>query len=745
MKIKILLAMFFSFSQTVFANYTVSGTFQYRDLTISINGFTNPKPFRPVRFVDVAIKDANSNQTLATTYTNADGFFSVNVVDSQTRNLSVLAVANTTAGQPYNIKVVEYASFGNGPVHAFELDAIPNHSPTQNINLGTVNADYHNGGETFNLFDCAVDGINFLASLGETNPWSSLTIKFTLDNSNFAFASGGSVNIGGLYGYDDTILLHEMGHWCQFNFGGFSDNPGGTHFIGDSNQDPRLSFGEGWPTFWGTNVRNYYNLQGIAGYSKPNIYFNSNGDSTSGVYNFSYDLETSADANNSQQGNGGASNEVSVQAALWDLTDNANTDDYSQGVEDETGFELSQSFQSHWNFIKTYLAQPPFSGQIAFDDYFMLWNANATNPETIKFQQMIITNHNFEYYSDSFENDNNANEALPLSVVEVGEGKMFYQTIYPLGDSDWKTFNAIAGITYQVSTSNLNNGLDTYLYLKDTSGTALVQNNNSTSTTYASTVSYTPTTNQILYSHVTIPTSPEPYAKLGGYTFAVSITNVPSTFPNIVLNPSGVVFQVANTTTGYLPIKKITIQNSGTSQNLTYTMETLDYYTLQPATFNWFSVSSPSGTLNANQLDTLSINFNANFAVSGINRAKLRINTNDPDNPQHDLSVNLNNLLPSGVLESESLTRDFKLSQNFPNPFNPTTKIAYELKAKGKAKLTIFNVVGEVVREFELENQNGFVEWNGKNSFGKQVSSGIYFYRLEAGNFSEVKKMLLLK
>ncbi|MCC7429656.1 CotH kinase family protein [bacterium] len=107
-------------------------------------------------------------------------------------------------------------------------------------------------------------------------------------------------------------------------------------------------------------------------------------------------------------------------------------------------------------------------------------------------------------------------------------------------------------------------------------------------------------------------------------------------------------------------------------------------------------------------------------------------------------TFNAPNSISTSVFENTTI-KNFRLSQNFPNPFNPTTKIAYELKAKGKAKLTIFNVLGEVVKEFSLEKQSGFVEWNGTNFSGKQVSSGIYFYRLQSGDFSETKKMLLLK
>ncbi|MCC7431606.1 S8 family serine peptidase [bacterium] len=89
--------------------------------------------------------------------------------------------------------------------------------------------------------------------------------------------------------------------------------------------------------------------------------------------------------------------------------------------------------------------------------------------------------------------------------------------------------------------------------------------------------------------------------------------------------------------------------------------------------------------------------------------------------------------------------KNFVLNQNFPNPFNPTTKIAYELPNNQKAKLTIFNVLGEVVKEFSLEKQSSFVEWNGTNFNGKSVASGVYFYKLESENFSQTKKMVFLK
>jgi immune inhibitor A len=90
----------------------------------------------------------------------------------------------------------------------------------------------------------------------------------------------------------------------------------------------------------------------------------------------------------------------------------------------------------------------------------------------------------------------------------------------------------------------------------------------------------------------------------------------------------------------------------------------------------------------------------------------------------------------------------FSLEQNFPNPFNPRTQIAYTLAKSDKVKIEIFNLLGEKVKTLVEERQNsGFhlVSWDGKNERGKELASGIYLYRLIAGKYQETKKMMLLR
>jgi hypothetical protein len=97
---------------------------------------------------------------------------------------------------------------------------------------------------------------------------------------------------------------------------------------------------------------------------------------------------------------------------------------------------------------------------------------------------------------------------------------------------------------------------------------------------------------------------------------------------------------------------------------------------------------------------------------------------------------------------SESLPQHFSLSQNYPNPFNPQTSIRYALPQDAQVRLVIYNVLGQRVKTLVDEFQSAGYKtewWDGKDEKGDQVASGVYFYRLEADKFSEVKRMLLVK
>lgn len=88
------------------------------------------------------------------------------------------------------------------------------------------------------------------------------------------------------------------------------------------------------------------------------------------------------------------------------------------------------------------------------------------------------------------------------------------------------------------------------------------------------------------------------------------------------------------------------------------------------------------------------------------------------------------------------------LGANYPNPFNPSTTIIYNMPMPGNAKLNVYNVKGQLVRSLVNENKNGGshkVVWDGKDNGGNSVTSGLYFYRLETGKYSQTRKMILMK
>jgi hypothetical protein len=94
------------------------------------------------------------------------------------------------------------------------------------------------------------------------------------------------------------------------------------------------------------------------------------------------------------------------------------------------------------------------------------------------------------------------------------------------------------------------------------------------------------------------------------------------------------------------------------------------------------------------------------------------------------------------------LPETYSLAQNYPNPFNPTTTISYRLPEAQQVTLEIYNINGQKVTTLVDGSQTAgehSVEWNATDESGAPVSSGVYFYRLTAGEFSESKKMSLVK
>ena len=109
-----------------------------------------------------------------------------------------------------------------------------------------------------------------------------------------------------------------------------------------------------------------------------------------------------------------------------------------------------------------------------------------------------------------------------------------------------------------------------------------------------------------------------------------------------------------------------------------------------------------------------------------------------PGLPNIELFIDDNNLIPE----------EYHLSQNFPNPFNPSTTIHYSLPKNNFVRLKIIDLEGREVKtlinSFQTKGKKSVI-WNAKNNQGRPASSGMYFYLIESGEFSATKKMTLIK
>ncbi len=99
-------------------------------------------------------------------------------------------------------------------------------------------------------------------------------------------------------------------------------------------------------------------------------------------------------------------------------------------------------------------------------------------------------------------------------------------------------------------------------------------------------------------------------------------------------------------------------------------------------------------------------------------------------------------------IAAEGVPLEFALHENYPNPFNPTTTLRFDLPEVSDMTLTIYNMLGQNVRTFNMnDTPAGYhsIKWNATNDLGQQVGAGVYLYQLQTKDFVKTRKMVLLK
>jgi hypothetical protein len=110
--------------------------------------------------------------------------------------------------------------------------------------------------------------------------------------------------------------------------------------------------------------------------------------------------------------------------------------------------------------------------------------------------------------------------------------------------------------------------------------------------------------------------------------------------------------------------------------------------------------------------------------------------------------IDLGEVIASTVGKLTTLPKVYALSQNYPNPFNPETTIKYQLPKASHVSLKIWNILGQEIRTLVDEDKEaGFytLQWDARDNLDRRVASGVYLYRIEAGDFRMTRKMLILR
>ncbi len=156
-----------------------------------------------------------------------------------------------------------------------------------------------------------------------------------------------------------------------------------------------------------------------------------------------------------------------------------------------------------------------------------------------------------------------------------------------------------------------------------------------------------------------------------------------------------------------------------------------DPYPGERYNFNYNAVSSPSSNSYTDGVSYIMVN-NISYSDSIM---------------QADFTVGFSSSEPDPE-EPPQIPSSIELMQNYPNPFNPSTSISYTISNNSMVQLNIFNINGQTISTLVNEQKDPGtynIEWDGKNSSGTNVSSGIYLYRLTSGNIINTKKMILLR
>lgn len=288
--------------------FVVYGTVRYEDKAPLNSGALGPITQKLVRSAQVTVIADAGSTVLATALTADDGSYRLRYEAAAGTMVHVMVTAvSTVPARPIRVMRTQQLLHGFG-APSFAAAA----STQQDVLVTDVSAT----SEAFNILDQAVDAMDVIRNvLGNPTP-TMLTARWARGSNNGTYYSGRTIYMLGASsdddGYDDTVILHEIGHFVE-DTEGRSDSPGGAH--DGSPTDPTLAWSEGFATYFNMAVRN------------APFYMDSNSGGGWG-----YNADTSLTRAQMAGSIGQDVSEDMVSEILWDMADSGATDDDQQGT-----------------------------------------------------------------------------------------------------------------------------------------------------------------------------------------------------------------------------------------------------------------------------------------------------------------------------------------------------------------------------------------------------------------------------
>ena len=362
---------------------------------------------------------------------------------------AVYSVRVTSRTGPWSGPDLQVTYSGSDPT-LFGAVTAPVSDTSGDVDLGATVIEPGAGGEAFNILDAAVNGARFVESLAGAPPATALRLAWHAGASwTTGFVrSGVTVYLDGDEGYDDCVILHEFGHYAMWKYS-TDESPGGIHYVNVADQDPRLSWSEGFASFFQSAVRAWL------GDPYPGWYVDTHGTPGRGQLFFSFEAEGPSFHLS------GIGSEVVVDALLWDIVDGPDTPgDDSPGTDDD-GLHLSPALV--WD---TVAGPVRLADTVTLEDFWDGWFDPSVNGGHRPEMESAFGALGAEYFPDAFEDD-------AAGVLLTPDGSSQHHTFYPAGDLEPFRLPLSAGDPVTVETLNLLSYGDTFLEVFDARGAPL--------------------------------------------------------------------------------------------------------------------------------------------------------------------------------------------------------------------------------------------------------------------------------